>query len=129
MSIKELLNGCWKHYKYSPKDLRELQELTKAMEIKVGKPTKASGARLVLHLLRALPVLLQKKSLQQSFLTLSRQQKLEMLRQKWKGGEGTWQESLQISVSPSFAVGHSRVNIEDLTYFSEAFYLYLTGKS
>ena len=60
MSIKELLNGCWKHYKYSPKDLRELQELTKAMEIKMGKPTKASGARLVLHLLCALPVLLQK---------------------------------------------------------------------
>ena len=30
------------------------------MEIKVGQPTKGSGACWVLHLLRALPVLLQK---------------------------------------------------------------------
>ena len=60
MSIKELLNGCWKHYKYSPKALRELREMAEAMEIKVGKPTKASGTRWVPHLLRALTVLLQK---------------------------------------------------------------------
>ena len=60
MSIKELLNGCWKHYKYSPKALGELREMAEAMEIKVGKPTKASGTRWVPHLLRALAVLLQK---------------------------------------------------------------------
>lgn len=60
MNIKELLNGCWKHYKYSPKALRELREMAEAMEMKVGKPTKASGTRWVSHLLRALAVLLQK---------------------------------------------------------------------
>ena len=60
MEIKELLNGCWKHYKYSPKALRELRELAEAMELKVGKPTKASGTRWVPHLLRALAVLLKK---------------------------------------------------------------------
>ena len=60
MSIRDLLNGCWKHYKYSPKALRELRELAEAMEIKVRKPTKASGTRWVPHLLRALAVLLQK---------------------------------------------------------------------
>ena len=59
-AIKELLTGCWKHYKYSPKALRELRELAEAMEVKVGKPTKASGTRWVPHLLRALAVLLQK---------------------------------------------------------------------
>lgn len=60
MSIKELLNGCWKHYKCSPKALRELREVSEAMEIKLGKPTKASGTHWVPHLLRALAVLLQK---------------------------------------------------------------------
>ena len=60
MSIRDLLNGCWKHYKYSSKALRELRELAEAMEIKVGKPTKASGTRWVPYLLRALAVLLQK---------------------------------------------------------------------
>ena len=60
MSIRDLLNGCWKHYKYSPKALRVLLELAEAMEIKVGKPTKASGTRWVPNLLRALAVLLQK---------------------------------------------------------------------
>ena len=34
--------------------------MAEAMEIKVGKPTKASGTRWVPHLLRALAVLLQK---------------------------------------------------------------------
>lgn len=60
MSIRDLLNGCWKHYKYSPKALRELRELAEAMEIKVGTPTKASGTRWVPHLLRTSAVLLQK---------------------------------------------------------------------
>ena len=41
--------------------MRELREMAEAMEIKVGKPTKASGTRWVPHLLRALAVLLQKK--------------------------------------------------------------------
>ena len=40
MSIKELLNGCWKHYKYSPKALRELREVAEAMEIKVESQLK-----------------------------------------------------------------------------------------
>lgn len=34
--------------------------MAEAMEIKVGKPTKASGTRWVPHLLRVLAVLLQK---------------------------------------------------------------------
>ena len=57
MSIRDLLNSWWKHYKYSAKALRELRKLAEAMEIKVGKPTKASGTRWVPHLLRALAVL------------------------------------------------------------------------
>ena len=58
--IKELLNGCWKHYQYSPKALKELRELAEAMEVRVGKPTKADGTRWVPHLLRALKILLDK---------------------------------------------------------------------
>ena len=58
--IKELLNGCWKHYQYSPKALRKLRELAEAMEVRVGKPTKADGTRWVPHLLRALKILLDK---------------------------------------------------------------------
>ena len=83
---------------YSSKALRELRELAEAMEIKVGKPTKASGTRWVPYLLRALAVLLR-RTFQQSFLTLSTLQKLEMLRQKCKGGEGTWQESSRLTNS------------------------------
>ena len=98
MSIKELLNGCWKHYKYSPKALRELREMAEAMEIKVGKPTKASGTPWVPHLPRALTVLLQ-KNFQQLFLTLSTQQKLEILQQKCKDGEETWQRSSRLTNS------------------------------
>ena len=59
-NIKEILNGCWKHYKYSPKALRELREMAEAMERKLGKPTKASGTRWVSYLLRALAVVLNK---------------------------------------------------------------------
>ena len=57
MSIKELLNGCWKHYKCSPKALRELRALAEAIEVKVEKPTKASGTHWSPHLLRAIAVL------------------------------------------------------------------------
>ena len=56
MRIRDLLKCCWKHYKYSAKALRELRKLAEAMEIKVAKPTKASGTRWVPHLLRALAV-------------------------------------------------------------------------
>ena len=52
-----LIHEC---LRYSPKALEELREMAEAMEIKVGKQTKASGTHWVPHLLRALAVLLQK---------------------------------------------------------------------
>ena len=61
VSIKELLNGCWKHYKYSPKALRELREMAEAMEKSKWEsqlnPVELAGFPI---LLRALAVLLQK---------------------------------------------------------------------
>ena len=41
--VKEVLTGCWKHYRYSAKAVRKLKELADAMEVDVGKPTKADG--------------------------------------------------------------------------------------
>ena len=52
-----MLNGCWKHYRYSAKAVRELNELAEAMEITVGKPTRADGTRWVPHFVRAIQVL------------------------------------------------------------------------
>lgn len=49
--VKEVLTGCWKHYRYSAKVVRELKELADAMEVKVDKPTKAAGTRWVPHFL------------------------------------------------------------------------------
>ena len=100
ISIKELLNGFWKHYKYSQKALRELREMAETMEIKVGKPTKANGTCWVAHLLRALAVLLQKKfTAIFLFLTLITQQKLETLQKKCKDREGNWQRSSRLTNS------------------------------
>ncbi|XP_022808200.1 zinc finger protein 862-like [Stylophora pistillata] len=58
--VKEVLTGCWKHYRYSAKAVRELKELADAMEVNVGKPTKADGTRWVPHFLRAIEVLVGK---------------------------------------------------------------------
>ena len=55
-----MLTGCWKHYRYSAKAVRELKELANAMEVNVGKPTKADGTRWVPHFLRAIEVLVGK---------------------------------------------------------------------
>lgn len=57
-TIKERLNGCWKHYKYSA--LRELQEFGEAMEVAVGEPTKPNITCWVSHLHRTITVLLKK---------------------------------------------------------------------
>ena len=58
--VKEVLTGCWKHYRYSAKAVRELKELADAMEVNVGKPTKADETRWVPHFLRAIEVLVGK---------------------------------------------------------------------
>jgi len=58
--VKKVLTGCWKHYRYSAKALRELKELVDAMEVNVGKPTKADGTTWVPHFLRATEVLVGK---------------------------------------------------------------------
>jgi len=58
--VKEVLTNCWKHYRYSAKAVRELKELAEAMEVNVGKPTRADGTRWVPHFLRAIQVLVGK---------------------------------------------------------------------
>ena len=57
---KEMLQGLWKQYHYSPKALRELKEIAESMEVRTYKAVKANGTRWVPHLQRALSVLLLK---------------------------------------------------------------------
>lgn len=58
--VKEVLTNCWKHYRYSAKAVRELKELVEAMDVNVGKPTRADGTRWVPHFLQAIEVLVGK---------------------------------------------------------------------
>ena len=57
---KDMLQGIWKHYHYSPKAVRELKELAESMQVKAYKAVKADGTRWVPHLKRALDILLLK---------------------------------------------------------------------
>ena len=57
---KEMLQGLWKQYHYSPKAVRELKEIAESMEVRAYKAVKANGTRWVPHLQRALSVLLLK---------------------------------------------------------------------
>ena len=47
---KDMLQGIWKHYHYSPKAVRELKELAESMQVKAYKAVKADGTRWVPHL-------------------------------------------------------------------------------
>ena len=58
--IKDMLQGIWKQYHYSPKAVRELKEVAESMEVRAYKAVKADGTRWVPHLQRALSVLLLK---------------------------------------------------------------------
>ena len=40
---KDMLQGIWKHYHYSPKAVRELKELAESMQVKAYKAVKADG--------------------------------------------------------------------------------------
>ena len=44
---KDMLQGIWKHYHYSPKAVRELKELAESMQVKAYKAVKADGTRWV----------------------------------------------------------------------------------
>lgn len=57
--LKDLLQGIYKHYHYSPKALRELNELAQVLELSVLKPVSVLGTRWTPHLHRALKVFLQ----------------------------------------------------------------------
>jgi hypothetical protein len=56
--VKELLQGVYKQYKYSPKALRELREIAEALEEKVLVPSNILGTRWTPHMHRALESLL-----------------------------------------------------------------------
>ncbi|XP_068749056.1 zinc finger protein 862-like [Montipora capricornis] len=57
--LKDLLQGIYKHYHYSAKALRELNELAQVLELSVLKPVSVLGTRWTPHLHRALKVFLQ----------------------------------------------------------------------
>lgn len=56
--LKDLLQGIYKHYHYSPKALRELNELAQVLELSVLKPVSVLGTRWTPHLHRGLKVFL-----------------------------------------------------------------------
>lgn len=58
--VKDLLQGLYKQYHYSPKALRELNEVAEALEENVSKPTNILGTRWTPHIHRALDILLTK---------------------------------------------------------------------
>ena len=55
-----MLQGIWKHYNYSAKAVHELKELVESMEVRGYKAVKADSTRWVLHMQRALNILLSK---------------------------------------------------------------------
>ena len=57
---KEMLQGLWKQYHYSPKAVRELKEIAESMEVRSYKAVKANGTRWIPDLQRALSVHLLK---------------------------------------------------------------------
>ena len=57
--LKDLLQGIYKHYHYSPKALRELNELAQVLELSVLKPVSVLDTRWTPHLHRALKVFLE----------------------------------------------------------------------
>ncbi|XP_067029584.1 zinc finger protein 862-like [Acropora muricata] len=57
--LKDLLQGIYKHYHYSPKALRELNELAQVQQLSVLKRVSVLGTRWTPHLHQALKVFLQ----------------------------------------------------------------------
>jgi len=43
--VKDMLQGIWKQYHYSPKAVRELKEVAESMEVRAYKVVKADGTR------------------------------------------------------------------------------------
>ena len=58
LRLRETLQSFYKEYHYSPKALRELRELSEALEEKVSRPLNVLGARWLPHLQTALEILL-----------------------------------------------------------------------
>ena len=46
----DVLQGIWKHYHYSPKAVRELEELAESMQVTASKAVRADGTRWESHL-------------------------------------------------------------------------------
>ena len=63
-----MLQGIWKHYHYSPKAVRELEELAESMQVTASKAVRADGTRWESHLKRALDILLFKNYYMAVFL-------------------------------------------------------------
>ena len=61
--LTEMLKGRYKHYHYSAKALRELQELANIMAENCNRPVNVSGSRWVPHNCRALKVVCNKYKL------------------------------------------------------------------
>ena len=78
--VKEMLQGIWKHYHYSAKAVRELEELAESMEVRAYKAVKADDTRCkfvaIMHLLLDIVDALSKVSLsfQEDGITISRVQ-------------------------------------------------------
>ena len=60
VEIKEVLQGLYKHYHYSPKSVRELKGVAEALEQRVLKSVNVLGTRWAPHMYRALEVLLKR---------------------------------------------------------------------
>ena len=57
--VKEMLKGIYKHYKYSPKALREVREVASVLEEDFILPVNILGTRWLPHMQRALTALLR----------------------------------------------------------------------
>ena len=58
--LTEMLKGLYKHYHYSAKALRELEELSNVMKESCNRPVNVTGSRWVPHNFRALKVVCKK---------------------------------------------------------------------
>ena len=58
-NVQEMLQGLYKHYHYSPKALRELQELAQLLDEKINKPLNLRGTRWLPHISGALTVMIK----------------------------------------------------------------------
>ena len=59
-TVSDILRKVYKHYKYSPKAVRELAQIGEALEEKPLKPTRADGTHWTPHMSKALDILMRK---------------------------------------------------------------------